>query len=104
MKLTQMNDELDALKDRKYDIGLGNLAKRSKTLHEKTMKFSDEDIQKAWFINKVAWQLQKFVDQMIEARIFETTDTEDEFLKKMAQNRVMKKRAAATAMRNDVDL
>jgi hypothetical protein len=41
---------------------------------------------------------------MIEARIFETSDTEENILKKLAQNRVLKKRAAITAGRNEVDM
>ena len=38
MKLTQYEQELDALKDRKYDIGV----KKCKT--QKSIKFSDDDI------------------------------------------------------------
>ena len=41
---------------------------------------------------------------MIEARVFETSDAEDEMIRKFAQNRVLKKRAAVTAGRNDVDM
>jgi hypothetical protein len=37
------------------------------------------------------------MDKMIEARIFVTSDTEDEALKKLSQNRILKKRAALTA-------
>jgi hypothetical protein len=53
MKLTEFEQELDALKERKYDIGIGQ--KRKSAHGEKSSKFNDDDIQKAWFINKVAW-------------------------------------------------
>ena len=44
MRLTQYDDELDALKDRKYDIGLSQKMQRSKTLAEKSLKFSEDEI------------------------------------------------------------
>lgn len=68
-------NNLDALGPKKHDYLEGKS-------HDK--KYNEEEITKQWFINKIAFKLRKFMDQMIESRVFLPSDSEQDALKLFA--------------------
>ena len=88
LQVCENQEGLAALQPKKHDYLEGK--------KDPGKKYDDEEIQKQWFINKVAYKLRAFMDKMIETRVFLPSNTEEDALKLFAQNRMLMKRGVLT--------